>query len=206
MINNNVKSKKQGPHREEKFPPIVDDIETSKKRKVSDSLSSNYIDVYSSSDSTNIDNLHHRLFELNNNDAAKQIPFSTEYSSDNIRSSKRIDNIYTYLNEVSVNTIGPENHRNLVKLSNNNEVTSEMSTALASIVTTANDEISKEESNLHSLLMEFISCRYELLQEKEKMVDRLEKIVDVELKKQEDLRKEMQVRRSQVAYSQSLGK
>lgn len=206
MINNHVKTKKQGPHREEKFPPIVDNVETSKKRKVSESLSSNYIDVYSNSDDTNIDNLHHRLLGLNSTDVAKQIPFSAECSGDNIRSGKRIENIYTHLNEASANTIGPVNHKNLVKLSNNNEVTSEMSVALASIVTTANDELAKEESNLHSLLMEFISCRYELLQEKEKMVDRLETIVDVELKKQEDLRKEMQLRRSQVAYNQSLGK
>lgn len=205
VINSNIKSKKPVVYREEKAPPIVDSDEVSKKRKISESLSSNHIDVYSSTPGS-VDNLHHRLLELSNNDITKQIPFSAECSSDSARGGKRIENIYTYLNEVSVNTIGAENHHNLTSLCNNNDTKREFTTALASIVSTANDEIAKEEKNLHALLMEYISCRYELLQEKGRMVDRLEKITDEELKQQEDLRKEMQLRRSQVAYNQSLGK
>ena len=48
LINTNIKSKRPVVYREEKAPPIIDSDEVSKKRKISESLSSNHIDVYSS--------------------------------------------------------------------------------------------------------------------------------------------------------------
>ena len=133
--------------------------------------------------------------------------------SDQERSKRRRLNIQSFLDDGVQATLGVETCEILKKKlstvapssggKNQQEIYLHASLSLAAISKTAADLASKEKLKLQSLLNEYLEMRQEQMILQSKLINRIDKIIEVDLKRQESNRKELQIRRSELIYIQN---